>query len=126
MRLSKFKHNCLSYTLERLHKEGGGLLARPSYNTEWWLHAVYMSEEGEPASYRPQEPLRRPLRALFGFDGVVDAETGLRATGPLRLRTLLVGAWLLALGTSVWVAYTFANRVLDSVVEHTKGLFARR
>lgn len=94
--------NCNSVALDRIHTEGGYVVARMSRHTRWWMHAMHVSVDGTINSYVPPAPLDHPLRALVGFDGEEIHDDPVRFARPCPKRALVISAWILAFGVTVW------------------------
>lgn len=92
--------NCLSTVLDRLASEGGYGAFRGSSHSDWGLHALHISPQGL-AHYAPGATLDHPALALAGFDGIWwDRE--LADARPVKVRAIVVSAWIFALGATVW------------------------
>lgn len=94
--------NCLSTVLDRLVTDGGYGAFRGSSHSDWGLHALHISPQGV-AHYAPGATPDGPAlpQGLAGFDGVWwDAE--LDDARPVRVRAIVVSAWIFALGATAW------------------------
>ena len=92
--------NCLSHTLDRLATAGGYGAFRGSDHSRWGLHVLHIGAEGV-SHYAPGATLDCPAQSLMGFDGLVwDRE--LADAKPVRVRAIVISAWIFALGSTAW------------------------
>ena len=93
--------NCLSYALNRWHRDGGYFECRRS--SHWFAaHALHRSAAGEVTSYTPPGRLAKPTESLIGFSGVVVAGDDATHARPMSVLGVVVSAWVLALGATAW------------------------
>ena len=92
--------NCLTYALSRWHEHGGAL--RIVRSRHWGMtHVMHEAQDGTVTHYVPPRALDKPIQSLLGFDGKV--RTGdVEVRGPMPLRGIVIGAWLLALLATGW------------------------
>ena len=94
--------NCLSETLDRLVTDGGYGAFRGSSHSSWGMpHVLHEAQDGTITHYVPPRDLDKPLQSLWGFDGEVRIGDN-EVRGPMPLRGIVIGAWLLALGATGW------------------------
>lgn len=92
--------NCLAYALARWHEHGGAL--RIVRSRHWGMpHVLHEAQDGTITHYVPPRDLATPLQSLWGFDGEVRVGDNM-VRGPMPLRGIVIGAWLLALGATGW------------------------
>ena len=92
--------NCLTYTLDKWHADGGALRIVRSHH--WGMpHVEHEAQDGTVTHYVPPRNLNKPVQSLWGFAGEVCVGDD-EVRGPMPLRGIVVGAWLLALGATVW------------------------
>ncbi len=92
--------NCISYALTRWHEDGGAL--RIVRSRHWGMpHVMHEAKDGTVTHYVPHRTLGKPIQSLWGFDGKV-RKAGKVPCGPMPLRGIVIGAWLLAIGATGW------------------------
>lgn len=94
--------NCLTRSLDLLHENGGWFAARASVHSEWGMHAIHIDRDGRVTSYVPPEPLLHPSLSLSGFDGDDRHADYPRNARPTPLKMIVVSAWILAIGATLW------------------------
>lgn len=62
--------NCLTHTLERLHTQGGKMVAAGSVRGPL-MHVWHESKDDDACRYEPDRRLRHWAGALFGYPGHV-------------------------------------------------------
>lgn len=101
---------CLDYALDKLHAEGGYLLAGRSVH--WPVAHVMHAQVPPPAltHYAPPGKLRQPWHALFGFAGVeLTGDTDQRS--PMSRRAIIL-SFALALALSIrWAARSWVKEL---------------
>lgn len=101
---------CLDYALDRLHAEGGYLIAARS--THWPIAHVMHSRAApvELTHYSPPADLRQPWYSLFGFAGAVKSgDQSIRL--PMSRRGIVLSL-AVALALSIWwAARSWINEV---------------
>lgn len=97
------RSNCVTFTLDRLHKHGGRMVVAGSVRGPL-MHVWHESAAGEVFRYEPDRRLRHWSGALCGYPGHV-THTRQAAARPLRLWQLVVGAWVLAWITTGWALW---------------------
>lgn len=101
--------NCLGHALDQWTSTGGyALVLRTSAHPwlerhpEWVLpHVMHLDSLGKLSSYGPESDLKHPVRALFGYEGVVkDFDPSLAP--PMPVRGIVIGSTLLTLAVYGW------------------------
>lgn len=109
--------NCLSYALPLWHKYGGHLQFRKSKELDV-AHVVWISPKGKMLHYAPKMPCKKNWRHLFllctGFDGVVRT-TDDTDPKPMRLRGLLLSAYIFALAVTGFCIKELFHRFLKGI-----------
>jgi len=102
----RYKHNCLSWVLDRLRRHGGYFVARLS---EHWngMHTMHMTPDMKLEQYAPPEKLDKPVDALLGYEGIVIFGDRPELGKPIRRRSMVLNVWLLALGVTVWAVHSW-------------------
>jgi hypothetical protein len=101
--------NCLSYSLDLWHRNGGYFVARRSGH--WGIaHAMHMSCDGAVTSYVPPDELPTPLHSLIGFGGEVVKGDNPEHARPMSLCGIVFSVWILALGATLWAIGRWLRR----------------
>lgn len=103
--------NCLAlaHALNAWHEDGGAL--RVVRSRHWGMpHVLHEAQDGTITHYVPPRPLDKPLQSLWGFAGEVRIGDN-EVRGPMPLRGIVIGAWLLALGATGWALGRLINRI---------------
>ena len=101
--------NCLHYALNEWHTDGGAL--RIVRSRHWGIpHVEHEAHDGTITHYVPPRDLAKPVQSLCGFDGAVRVGDD-EARGPMPMRGIIVGSWLLAAGVLLWAVSKLWSRI---------------
>lgn len=103
--------NCLSYTLQRVHESGGSIVLCTSRYSTLAPHVRHMDADQQITHYAPFGRLRHPTLALVGFHGHV-ASAKAYPTPPMPLHTMVIGAWIGAIGVTCWAVATAVRKTI--------------